>query len=83
MMMEEVEALCGPRYRPTRGSAHRRAGTEKGVLRHGVRGKRSVEARCGIPETQSQADIGEPLRPAPGSGSRGTGCPCRVELAMI
>ena len=37
MMMEEVEALCGPRYRPTRGSAHRRAGTEKGVLRHGAR----------------------------------------------
>ena len=37
IMMEEVEALCGPRYRPTRGSAHRRAGTEKGVLRHGAR----------------------------------------------
>jgi len=37
MMMEEVEALCGPRYRPTWGSAHRRAGTKKGVLRHGAR----------------------------------------------
>jgi len=37
IMRAEVEALCGALYRPTRGSGHRRAGTEKGVLRHGAR----------------------------------------------
>lgn len=37
IMVEEVEALCGPRYRPALGGEHRRAGTEKGVLRHADR----------------------------------------------
>jgi transposase-like protein len=36
-MAEEVEALCGPRYRPAHSNGLRRAGTEKGVLRHGDR----------------------------------------------
>lgn len=31
MMAEEVETLCGPRYRPDPGSSCHRAGTEKGV----------------------------------------------------
>lgn len=37
IMVEEVEALCGPRYRPALGGQYRRAGTEKGVLRHADR----------------------------------------------
>jgi putative transposase len=34
IMVEEVAHLCGPRHRPAQGSGHRRAGTEKGVLRY-------------------------------------------------
>lgn len=34
IMVEEVTHLCGPRHRPVPGSGHRRAGTEKGVLRY-------------------------------------------------
>jgi hypothetical protein len=30
-MATEVEALCGPRYRPDSGSHYQRAGSEKGV----------------------------------------------------
>lgn len=32
MMAEEVEALCGPRYRPDSESQHQRAGSEKGTV---------------------------------------------------
>jgi putative transposase len=32
MMAEEVDALCGPRYRPEGGSVFRRAGTERGSV---------------------------------------------------
>ena len=65
MMMEEVEALCGPRYRPTRGSAHRRAGTEKGVLRHGVRGSGQSRYVAGFQKLrakQTSANLFDPLR---------------------
>ena len=37
-MQEEVEALCGPRYRPDPRSSCRRAGSESGVVyMNGVR----------------------------------------------
>jgi putative transposase len=32
MMAEEVEALCGPRYRPEEGSSYHRAGSERGSV---------------------------------------------------
>ncbi len=32
MMAEEVDALCGPRYRPNEGSVFRRAGSERGSV---------------------------------------------------
>ena len=35
MMAEEVEALCGPRYRPEKTSEYRRAGTECGKVYSG------------------------------------------------
>jgi transposase-like protein len=56
MMQEEVDSLCGPRYRPDKSTPYHRAGSESGVF-YGPEGKESIRRPRVRHETEGEVEL--------------------------